>query len=58
MSFVLKVKVQLPDGTVDYLPIVRYINGEERVLEKSTKKDAYEWAEFLLPSLIRYVEQR
>lgn len=39
------VNVKLPDGSTHYLPIA----DRDGVLRFSSRKDAYDWVEFILP---------
>lgn len=55
MSIQLAVMVELPDGTVDYRPIAVYKDGVRgtEIKKFGTRKQAYDWAEFILPEKIR-----
>lgn len=47
--FILKVRVQLPDGTITKLPLVWRINGNESVASFETFDGAIEWISHCLP---------
>lgn len=49
MTFVVRVPVKLPDGTVRWLPVVNFDGAEERVAEFNSQKDADEWTLHVLP---------
>lgn len=48
----LWVHVQLSDGTTKYLPIV----SNEKIKRFDSRKDAYDWAEFVLHEKVRIKE--
>lgn len=52
--YTVNVLVQLPDGECQYLPIVRPYDNE--VVKHISKKDAKEWAEFILPDVVEIKE--
>lgn len=56
MSFLIKVLVQLPDGSFKKLPVARYINGEPQSIKQPTKKEAREWAESFLSQRIEIID--
>jgi hypothetical protein len=48
--FILKMKVQLPDGTIAKLPlVVHFKNQEPKVASFATFDDAIEWITCCLP---------
>lgn len=53
MAFRIEVHVQLPDGTFAYCPVAKYVDGKgelvREVVTQPTRKEAAEWAEFILP---------
>lgn len=49
MSYILKILVQMPDGTYQRLPIAQTtISGFMHVVKEPTKKEAKYWAEQFL----------
>lgn len=51
MSYVIKIPVQLPDGTIQVLPVASLHDCEMKVKvrEFESVKDANAWKEFILP---------
>ena len=58
MSFVLKVMVQLPDGTKAFLPACKYTDKGFSVAQFNTKQEARNWGEFCLPGETEIHEER
>lgn len=54
MAYVIKVHVQLPDGSFAFCPVARYADSEvpgelkREVVRQDTRKAAAVWAEFIL----------
>jgi hypothetical protein len=54
MSYVIKVHVQLPDGTFAHCPVARYADSptpgelKSEVVKQETPRDAAIWAKFIL----------
>lgn len=47
--FVLKIRVQLPDGTITRLPLVWKVDGKTEVAKFDTFAKAIEWVTHCLP---------
>lgn len=52
MSYLIKVLVQLPDGTFQRLPLATRTDDGIKLVRQPTKKEARGWAEFVLPERI------
>ena len=49
-NFVLKVLVQLPDGSTQKLPVVEFDEFQNlKVKVFPSREEAYDWKEFILP---------
>lgn len=57
MSYMIKVLVQLPDGTYMRLPIAKQTDRGIEVATEPTKKEAKYWAEFVLPARLDFTEK-
>lgn len=49
MSFIIKVKVQLPDGSIQFLPVVHRTDKGDKIVEQPTLKEAWVWKNYILP---------
>lgn len=56
--YVIKVHVQLPDGSFAYLPVAHWNGNKAEVFKDDTFKDAYLWAEFILHERVRVEEEK
>ena len=52
MSYIIKILVQLPDGTFQRLPIARHTDKGCQLVKESTKKEARNWAEIVMPTRV------
>jgi len=57
MSYIIKVLVQMPDGSFKRLPVVSNTDNGLQVVTQPTKKEAYNWAEVILPERMLYEEK-
>jgi len=62
-QFIIKVLVQLPDGSYQRLPIARDTGDggasaiQGRVVRHDTTKGARDWTHFVLPGQVEYVKE-
>ena len=51
--YLIKVHVQLPDGSFAYCRVAKWHGNNRVVIKEETEKDAYEWAKYILPDRVR-----
>ena len=52
MAYVLKVLVQMPDGTFRWLPVAHTRDGGIVVMTQDTEQEAWDWGRFILPDRV------
>lgn len=63
--YLIKVHVQLPDGSFAYLPVAKYVDGpasqsiqSKELVKHETREDARQWAEFIIHDRVRIEEEK
>lgn len=56
MSFIIKVLVQMPDGSFQRLPVAGKTEQGFQVVKQPSKKEAKYWAQFNLPDKLQIDE--
>lgn len=52
MAYVLKVLVQMPDGTFRWLPVAHTRDEGIAVMTQETEREARDWGRYILPDRV------
>ena len=58
MAFVVKVWVQMPDGSFQHRPVARQRDNGMQVLKEDTFEEARDWAKYILPDRVFVSEEK